>query len=194
MPVCKCWRCTESVPDGKAVSLSTFRRHRQQPLQPSSSRTARKFQCFCSSYPSGHYFRTKGAYNYHRRALTALERESRDQQLDVEMDLSIDNISSASIQAEDHEQQGIENENEMIFSGDNITPDEPCEEGIENENEMIFSGDNITPDESCEEGFDSDNEDISPNIQLIERILDGMSDVSEIDSGSLLLSFLSCYY
>jgi hypothetical protein len=110
------------------------------------------------------------------------------------MDLSIDNISSASIQAEDHEQQGIENENEMIFSGDNITPDEPCEEGIENENEMIFSGDNITPDESCEEGFDSDNEDISPNIQLIERILDGMSDVSEIDSGSLLLSFLSCYY
>ena len=169
MPVCKCRRCTESVPDGKAVSLSTFRRHRQQPLQPSSSRTAREFQCFCSSYPSGHYFRTKGAYNYHRRALTALERESRDQQ----MDLSIDNISSAGIQAEDHEQQGIENENEMIFSGDNITLDE-----------------------SCEEGVDSDNEDISPNIQLIERILDGMhmSDVSEIDSGSLLLSFSSCYY
>jgi hypothetical protein len=89
------------------------------------------------------------------------------------MDLSIDNISSAGIQAEDHEQQGIENENEMIFSGDNITLDE-----------------------SCEEGVDSDNEDISPNIQLIERILDGMhmSDVSEIDSGSLLLSFSSCYY
>ena len=50
--------CT-SVSDGKALAVR---------LQQSSSGTSRNFQCFCSLYPSGHYFRSKGACNYHRRA------------------------------------------------------------------------------------------------------------------------------
>jgi hypothetical protein len=39
---------------------------------------------------------------------------------------------------------------------------------------MSFSGDNTFPDKP-HDGGGSDNEDISPNIQLLDWILDGMN-------------------
>jgi hypothetical protein len=196
MPVCKCRGCTESVPGGKEVSLSTYKRHKKQPraLQESSSQTIRP-HCFCSRYPSGHYLISRSAYRYHRRAL---ESESRELQR-VETGFSVDDTYSASIQADGDDQQDVEIDlgdfDNFDISPVGIHAEDYEQQGIENEIEMSgFSGDVISPDDCHDEGVDSDNESNSPDIQLLNRILEGTSDVSDIDSGSLLSSFSSCYH
>jgi hypothetical protein len=158
MAICKCQSCIDEAVNGKLVSQSTYRRHnKQNPLRKNQAR----FYCICSLYPSGHYFRSKSAYYTHRQTLN-LEKSSEAEHTGD--DTAYNSVNEDDRPVTNHSSDPILNiDNGLVSNSD----DDP-----------ILNDDDNPISDSDYDGSDQQN---------INKILEELSDNSEINSGLIFI-------